>query len=99
MWIEPDEPAHPLAGLVFALERAQSARGGRGLRHAHVDAGPLARLATHDGHAAARLDHPFPGRYEPSALPVLRAALAREAPARRRWRRWGRRSWARRASC
>ena len=30
---------------------------------------------------AGRLE-PFPGRYEPSALPALREALAREAPVR-----------------
>ena len=26
VWIEPDEPSHPLAGLVHALERAAGAR-------------------------------------------------------------------------
>ena len=83
VWIEPDEPTHPLAGLVFALEQA----GGRPVVAVACDmphVGPelLARLAAADGIAAARLDHPFPGRYEPSALPVLRDALAREAPAR-----------------
>jgi len=83
VWIEPDEPTHPLAGLVFALEQAD----GRPVVAVACDmphVGPelLARLAAADGIAAARLDHPFPGRYEPSALPVLRDALAREAPAR-----------------
>jgi len=82
VWIEPDEPAHPLAGLVFALERARRPVVAVACDMPHVDADLLARLATHDGNAAARLDHPFPGRYEPSALPVLRDALAREAPAR-----------------
>ncbi len=42
----------------------------------------LARLAAADGAAAARADHPFPARYEPAALQVLRDVLAREAPAR-----------------
>ena len=47
-----------------------------------VGAGLLRRLAAAGGAAAARADHPFPARYEASALPVLRAALAREAPVR-----------------
>ena len=83
LWIEPDEPSHPLAGLVCALERA----GGRPIVAAACDmpfvgAELLARLAAAGGAAAARAGHPFPGRYEPSALPVLRDALAREAPVR-----------------
>ena len=83
VWIEPDEPSHPLTGLVCALERA----GGRAVVAAACDmpfvgAELLRRLAAAGGAAAARADHPFPGRYEPSALPVLRAALAREAPVR-----------------
>jgi molybdenum cofactor guanylyltransferase len=83
VWIEPDEPSHPLAGLVFALERA----AGRAVVAVacdmpHVTADLLARLAAADGAAAARADLPFPARYEPSALPVLREVLEREAPAR-----------------
>ena len=83
VWVEPDEPSHPLAGLVFALERA----GGRPVIAVACDmphVGPelLARLAAADGAAAARADLPFPARYEPAALPVLRDVLAREAPAR-----------------
>jgi len=83
VWIEPDEPSHPLTGLVFALERA----GGRAVVGAACDmpfvgAELLGRLAAAEGAAAARAGQPFPGRYEPSALPVLRAALEREAPVR-----------------
>ena len=83
VWIEPDEPAHPLAWLVFALERA----GGRPVIGVacdmpHVTADLLARLSAADGAVAARADLPFPARYEPSALPVLREVLEREAPAR-----------------
>jgi molybdenum cofactor guanylyltransferase len=83
VWTEPDEPSHPLTGLVCALERA----GGRPVVAAACDmpfvgAGLLRRLAEAGGAAAARADHPFPGRYEASALPVLRAALVREAPVR-----------------
>ena len=83
LWIEPDEPSHPLTGRVCALERA----GGRPVVAAACDmpfvgAALLGRLAAADGAAAARAGDPFPGRYEASALPVLRSALAREAPVR-----------------
>jgi molybdopterin-guanine dinucleotide biosynthesis protein A len=83
LWIEPDEPSHPLTGLVCALERA----GGRPVVAAACDmpfvgATLLARLAAAGGVAAARAGDPFPGRFEAAALPVLRDALAREAPVR-----------------
>ena len=83
VWTEPDEPSHPLAGLVHALEQAD----GRAVVAVacdmpHVSAGLLKRLCAADGAVTARADQPFPARYEPSALPVLRDALAREAPAR-----------------
>jgi hypothetical protein len=48
----------------------------------HVTADLLARLAGAEGTAAARADLPFPARYEPSALPVLREVLGREGAAR-----------------
>ena len=82
VWIEPDEPSHPLAGLVYALERAARPLVAMACDMPQVDSGLLARLAATDGAAAARADHPFPARYEPSALAVLRDVLAREAPAR-----------------
>ena len=82
VWIEPDEPSHPLAGLVFALERAGAPIVAVACDMPHVGSELLARLAGADGTAAARADLPFPARYEPSALPVLRDVLAREAPAR-----------------
>ena len=82
VWIEPDEPSHPLAGLVFALERAGAPIVAVACDMPHVGAELLARLAACDGSAAARADLPFPARYEPSALPVLRDVLAREGPAR-----------------
>jgi molybdopterin-guanine dinucleotide biosynthesis protein A len=83
VWVEPDEPSHPLAGLVFALERA----AGRPVIAVacdmpHVSSNLLERLCAAEGAAAARADLPFPARYEPSALPLLRDVLAREAPAR-----------------
>ena len=43
----------------------------------------LRALADHEGPAIAAADEPFPGRYEPSQLPVLRAALREEASLRR----------------
>jgi molybdopterin-guanine dinucleotide biosynthesis protein A len=84
VWLEPDEPAHPLTGLVRALE------GGRpvvavGCDMPFVTPELLVALAALDGAAAPRVDgrlEPFPARYEPAALPALRAALAREAPVR-----------------
>ncbi|HEX5618474.1 MAG TPA: NTP transferase domain-containing protein [Solirubrobacteraceae bacterium] len=84
VWQEPDEPVHPLLGVVTVLERA-----GRPVLAiacdmpfltselvARLAAGPEAAV-TADGRLA-----PFPARYEPAALPALRAALAREAPLR-----------------
>ncbi len=84
VWLEPDEPRHPLTGLVRALE------GGRPVVAVACDmpfvtSGLLAHLAGLDAPAAPRVAgrlEPFPGRYEPSALPALRTALAREAPVR-----------------
>lgn len=87
VWIEPDEPRHPLTGLVYALERA----GGRSLLACAVDQpllepALLSALAAADAggapavvaSCAGRLE-PLPGRYEPAALPALRAA-APDAP-------------------
>lgn len=87
VWHEPETPAHPLVGLVTALERAE----GRPVIALACDLpfvapGLLARLAACEApvavvRAAGRLE-PFPGRYSPEALPVLRDALAREASLR-----------------
>ena len=87
VWREPAEPVHPLVGLVAALERA----GDRPVLALACDMpfvapGLLTRLAelavaTAAPRVAGRLE-PFPGRYGAAALPVLRAALAREAPVR-----------------
>jgi molybdenum cofactor guanylyltransferase len=81
LWIEPDEPRHPLAGVVHALRRA----GGRGVVvcagdlplvtpadvRALVEA-PVERAAVARG--AGRLQ-PLLARYEASALAALAAAL------------------------
>jgi molybdopterin-guanine dinucleotide biosynthesis protein A len=82
VWREPDEPSHPLAGLVFALERADAPVVALACDMPFVPAELVARLAAADGPAVASPRHPFPGRYDPAALPILRAALAREAPVR-----------------
>jgi molybdopterin-guanine dinucleotide biosynthesis protein A len=82
VWIEPDEPSHPFTGLVHALEHAARPVVAVACDMPHVDAELLGRLAAADGAAAARADHPFPARYEPAALGILRDVLAREAPAR-----------------
>jgi molybdopterin-guanine dinucleotide biosynthesis protein A len=42
-----------------------------------VSAGLIAQLAAAEGTVTA--GQPFPGRYEPAALPALRAALERQA--------------------
>ncbi|HVE67386.1 MAG TPA: molybdenum cofactor guanylyltransferase [Solirubrobacteraceae bacterium] len=82
VWVEPDEPAHPRAGLVHALERA----GGRAILACAVDlplsAPPLVRrLAGADAGGAPAVDpraagrlQPLLARYEPAALEPLRAA-------------------------
>jgi len=87
VWLEPDAPAHPLLGLVTALERA----GGRpvvavGCDMPFLAPGLLRALADHPAPVAApragEALAPLPARYGPAALPALRAALAREAPLR-----------------
>ena len=63
VWIEPDEPRHPLAGVVHALERAD----GRAIVTLPVDlplvpAAALAALAAADGCAMVR-GHPLLARF------------------------------------
>jgi molybdopterin-guanine dinucleotide biosynthesis protein A len=82
VWVEPDEPSHPLTGIVAALERAARPLVVCGCDLPFVPAALLARLAQHDAplavaEAGARL-HPLIGRYEPRLLPDLRAALGEE---------------------
>lgn len=82
VWLEPDEPRHPLTGLVHALERA----GGRAVLACAVDqplldsgllrallGGGAAGAPAVVARCAGRLE-PLPGRYEPAALAALRAA-------------------------
>jgi molybdopterin-guanine dinucleotide biosynthesis protein A len=86
-WLEPDEPLHPRAGLVYALERA----GPRAILACAGDL-PLVspvlvrRLAGEDAgdapavvpRAGGRLQ-PLLARYEPAALEMLRAAAPGES--------------------
>ncbi len=82
VWEEPQRPAHPLTGIVAALERA----GPRGVVALACDM-PFVSPAL-IARVGARVDvavpagEAFPARYPPAALPVLRAALEREAPLR-----------------
>jgi molybdopterin-guanine dinucleotide biosynthesis protein A len=84
VWHEPDEPFHPLLGIVTALEHAGGPVVAVACDQPFVPAELLARLAT-GREAAVRVEgriEPFPARYEPAWLPELRAALEREAPMR-----------------
>jgi molybdopterin-guanine dinucleotide biosynthesis protein A len=81
IWDEPEAPSHPLTGLVAALERAGGPVVVLACDMPFVSPGLIARLAAAKG-VAAPAGEAFPARYEPSALPVLRAGLAREAAVR-----------------
>ena len=83
VWPEPAHPVHPLAGVIAALERAAPrAVVVLACDMPFVPAELIARLAALDAVAAAPKGEAFPARYEPAALPVLRAGLEREAPLR-----------------
>ena len=79
-WHEPDEPTHPLLGLIVALEHGPVIAVA--CDQPWVTAEMLRSLAAHDGPALAVADEPFPGRYDPAQLPLLRAALHDEASLR-----------------
>jgi molybdopterin-guanine dinucleotide biosynthesis protein A len=84
VWREPDEPIHPLLGIVTALERADGPVVAVACDQPFVTDELLARLAA-GPEAAVTVDgrlEPFPARYDLAALPALRAALAREASMR-----------------
>jgi molybdopterin-guanine dinucleotide biosynthesis protein A len=77
VWLEPVEPVHPLLGVVTALSRAGRPVLAIGCDMPFVPAGLLARLAS-GPEAAVRVRgrlEPFPARYDPAALALLRAAL------------------------
>jgi molybdopterin-guanine dinucleotide biosynthesis protein A len=83
--LEPDEPAHPLCGIVTALERA----GGRavlacGCDMPFVTPELLTLVASSDGklvvpRAGGRF-HPLLARYDPALLDSLRGALVERRP-------------------
>jgi molybdenum cofactor guanylyltransferase len=83
--VEPDEPTHPLCGVVAALAAAEAIVA-VACDQPWVTGDVLAALAARPEDVAAPLVggrlEPFPGRYAAAALPALRAALAREAPLR-----------------
>ena len=81
--VEPAEPTHPLVGLVAALEHADAPVIAVACDQPWITPELLRALADHDGPALAVGQEPFPGRYEPAQLPVLRAALAEQASLRR----------------
>jgi molybdenum cofactor guanylyltransferase len=82
VWHEPDEPFHPLLGVVTALEYAGEPVVVVACDQPFVPAELLARLAKGGAVRARGRIEPFPARYEPVWLPELRAALEREAPVR-----------------
>jgi len=85
VWHEPDEPVHPLLGIVTALERADGPVVAVACDQPFVTGALLGRLAT-GPEAAVRVGdrvEPLPARYEPAALPALRTALANEASLRK----------------
>jgi len=79
-WLEPDEPSHPLVGLITALEHGPVIAVA--CDQPWLTPELLRALADHDGPAIAVEREPFPGRYEPLQLPVLRDALEQEASLR-----------------
>jgi molybdopterin-guanine dinucleotide biosynthesis protein A len=83
VWEEPAAPVHPLAGVVFALERAGGPIVAVACDMPWVAPGLLRLLAGATQNllvprVAGRLE-PFPARYGPAVLAPLRDALAREA--------------------
>jgi molybdenum cofactor guanylyltransferase len=84
---EPDEPTHPLCGVVEALAFASGLGAGAVLLLAcdmpFVTGPLLGWMAARDGAVTGRLDgrrQPFPARVPVGALPLLRRALAQSRP-------------------
>jgi molybdenum cofactor guanylyltransferase len=80
VWLEPDSPTHPLAGLVTALEHAEAPLLILACDMPFLDTGFLRWLAGVDAVAAVPVSggrlHPLCARYTPAALTSLRAALS-----------------------
>jgi molybdopterin-guanine dinucleotide biosynthesis protein A len=84
VWLEPETPVHPLAGIVCALEREPEILV-LGADMPFVTPAILRALAALDAPAAARTPagwEPLLARYDARAVPALRSALAREASLR-----------------
>lgn len=79
--LDPPGEAHPLLGIATALEHAAGPVVAIAGDMPFVTAALLARLAALDGCVVLRDSdgrvQPLIGRYEPSALPILRAAIER----------------------
>ena len=82
VWAEPAAPAHPLTGLVAALERAGRPIVALACDMPFVSPALIARVAAMEGNAVVH-GQAFPARLVPAALPALREGLAREAALRR----------------
>jgi len=82
VWLEPDEPVHPLVGVITALERAGGPIIALPCDMPFVTAELLSRLATGGAVCVDGRLQPFPARFEPEWLPALREGLAREASVR-----------------
>jgi molybdopterin-guanine dinucleotide biosynthesis protein A len=85
VWREPDEPQHPLAGIVWALARAE----GRAVLVCavdlpFVDAAALRGLceASPEAPVVIAAGQPLLGRYAPSAADALAAAVTEGGPVR-----------------
>jgi molybdopterin-guanine dinucleotide biosynthesis protein A len=84
VWMEPDEPSHPLTGIVAALEQGRRPLVVCGCDLPFVPAALLAHLAERKEplvvvEAAGRV-HPLIGRYEPELLDDLRDARDARRP-------------------
>jgi molybdopterin-guanine dinucleotide biosynthesis protein A len=80
VWLEPPEPHHPACGIVTALERSGTPILACGCDTPLLPPALLAALAAlPEPVAVTRTDaglEPLPGRYAPSVLPALEAAVA-----------------------
>jgi molybdopterin-guanine dinucleotide biosynthesis protein A len=84
VWHEPDEPAHPLTGIVAALERARRPLVVCGCDLPFVTAELVTELAARPealvvAQGGGRL-HPLLGRYDVSLVDALRTARDAERP-------------------